>query len=112
LCSLNGGSTAWTGGTQNTLVFTPTNSLLANTSYTYSVIANTTGNNGVSVNYTATFTTGSGTNSSAPTVSNVVPSNGATGVDTSTNVRINFSKPMSPAIANNAVRLRFYGNAA
>jgi len=88
-----------------TAVFTPINpatnaevNLAANTSYTATV---TTGarnltNHGLGSNYTWSFTTGTATDTTAPTVTGTIHANNATGVAVNTSIGATFSEAMDP----------------
>jgi methionine-rich copper-binding protein CopC len=81
----------------NTATFTPTSALLPGTTYTARI---TTGARDIAGNALAsqvewTFITGT-----QPTVTAVVPANGANNVSTSTTVTLTFSEPMDPTTIN------------
>ena len=73
--------------------------LLPSTTYTYSVSGVTDINGNLMTPATSTFTTGTSVNFTNPTVSSVLPANGATGIsDTSPTISITFSAPMDPVL--------------
>src|SRR5579859_1043976 len=98
------GTFAWSG---TTMTYTPSSNLTANTAYTFTVNGSGTGppGNNWSINYSATFTTGAGTDVTAPTVSSVTTAAGATGVLLSPTITINFSKSMNPLTTVAAITL-------
>ena len=82
-----------------TATFTPTANLAASTLYTATI---TTGaadlaGNALASNFVWTFTTGTATNTSAPTVTSTVPLNAATGVGINQTISATFSTGMDPA---------------
>ncbi|HZS01483.1 MAG TPA: Ig-like domain-containing protein, partial [Chloroflexota bacterium] len=98
-CSANGGTYDSSG---NTGTFKSTNPLVANATYAYGMHQTCCGLN---VDFDATFTTGSGADSTAPTtaIANWLPAMGSSvgsatqNVAPTTNIVINFSKSMNPA---------------
>ena len=87
-----------------TAVFRPKNNLAANTTYTARITtgARDLAGNALAVNKVWSFTTGTATDTKAPTVSSTVPANGATGVALSKRVSATFSEAMNPLTINNA----------
>ena len=87
----------------NTATFAPSAPLAANTTFTATITAgaqDTAGNalvGGGSAPNPWTFTTGSSTDATAPTVSATSPANTATGVPINTKVTATFSESMNPA---------------
>jgi len=82
-----------------TATFNPTGNLAASTPYTATL---TTGvkdlaGNALAVSKTWSFTTGTATDTTAPTVSSFVPANNATGVAISGNIAVTFSETMNPS---------------
>jgi hypothetical protein len=108
LCASSGGSFTSPGWSNNTLTFNPTNNLVSGALYQVSETANTSN---IVVSYSATFTTGSGTDTTAPRVSTTVPAVGATagtpttGIDLNTTLRFVFSEAMSPGFTIAATTL-------
>ena len=85
------------------IVFTPANPLPPGTTITVYTYYNTymTDFQGNQVNpYTFTFTTAAGSNTTAPTVTSVTPTNGSTGVGPYTTVSLTLSKPLNPSTIN------------
>lgn len=80
------------------LTFTPSAALAANT--TYLVVTTTqltdTAGNPLSSPDTSTFTTGTTSDTTQPSVLTVSPANGATGVPTNALIQAQFSKPIDP----------------
>ena len=77
----------------------PAASLQANTAYSVTLttgITDLAGNVPVSV-FTSNFTTGTGTDTTAPTVTTVIPSNGQNNVPLDASVHVTFSEPIEPA---------------
>jgi methionine-rich copper-binding protein CopC len=92
------GTVAYSPAT-NTATFTPSSPLSPGTTYTARI---TTGvrdlaGNALASQFEWTFITGT-----APTVTAVVPANGATNVSTATTVTVTFSAPMDPTTINNS----------
>jgi O-glycosyl hydrolase len=79
-----------------TATFTPNSSLAYNTTYTATITTGAQSSQGTALaqNYTWSFTTAT---APIPTVSNVSPTSGATGVTVSTAVTATFSQPMNLA---------------
>ncbi len=78
------------------LALAPTDGLYGNTLYTLTIAGVTDlAGNPINPPVTSTFATSSGIDFSVPTVSSVIPENGATGVLTNTTVQIQFSKLMN-----------------
>lgn len=96
-CTGSGGTFTWSG---STMTFAPTSALVANANYDYGEHQSCCG---VSVDYDASFTAGSGSDTTAPTISSTLPALGGTvatatpNVSPATTVTINFSKAMNPA---------------
>jgi Ice-binding-like/Bacterial Ig-like domain len=92
-------SVAGTVGYAGTIAtFTPTANLTASTVYTVTI---TTGaadlaGNALASNFVWTFTTGTASNASAPTVTSTVPLNVATGVNINQTINATFSTAMDP----------------
>lgn len=84
--------------TGTVLTFTPLSPLPGNATVSVSVInqglLDLSGN--LSGSYYSTFTTGTGTDTTSPTVTMVTPSNGATGITPNTPVVLTFSKSLNP----------------
>jgi hypothetical protein len=103
----NGGSVAGTVtyyAGNLTAVFVPSTPLLGNTLYTVNVttgVADTVGNH-MLVNYVWSFRT---VDTTPPTVTSVLPLNGATGVPVSTVVKTTFSKAMNASTINTSTFL-------
>jgi len=81
-----------------TATFTPLSGLVPSATYSGTI---TTGaadlsGNALASNYVWSFTTGSGTQTTAPTVTSTVPVSGAQGVATGSNVTATFSEAMNP----------------
>ncbi|MBI5186640.1 MAG: Ig-like domain-containing protein [Nitrospinae bacterium] len=81
-----------------TATFTPASNLKNNTEYTCTVTtgAKDLAGNALASDYVWSWTTGSSTDTTAPTVSSTVPANGATGVATNEQVAAAFSEMMDP----------------
>ena len=79
--------------------FTPKTNLSPNTTYTATITsgANDLAGNALEANYTWSFTTGSGTDTTVPTVTLVNPLNLATGVPINQKIAATFSEWMDPA---------------
>lgn len=74
-------------------------SLQPNTTYTWSISGVTDYNGNAMTPSTSTFTTGSSVDFTQPTVTTVVPANGATGVlDSGATFSVTFSEPMDPVL--------------
>lgn len=97
-----------------TLAIQPTQALTVNAIYTLSIsgvsdISGTTS----SALYTSTFTTSGEASVATPTVTAVTPTNGATGVLTTTTVQVQFSNPMNAiSLTPQTITLNVYGGAA
>ena len=103
------GSFSWSGGV---MTFTPSSNLAANSTYTYTeFVDGTTSSSGTDISYTGSFTTGSGTDTTRPTVSQIVPSSSATGVNTDTNIVITFDGDMRPGTVENALTVKPWSTA-
>jgi Bacterial Ig-like domain len=92
---VNGGAVAGTiSVTDNTVTFTPSADLAALTVYTATLSTAVTDLAGVPLdnNYVWTFTTGTGTDVTPPTVLSTSPADGATGVLTTTTISATFSE--------------------
>ncbi len=83
----------------NVATFNPTGNLAANTNYTATITtgAEDLAGNGLAVNKTWTFTTGTLADATAPTVVSTIPANLATGVALNTSITAAFSETMDPA---------------
>ena len=83
----------------NTATFAPTANLLASTHYTatISTAAQNAGGNGLASNVAWSFTTGTTTNVTPPTVIATIPASGAVGVPTNEKITATFSAVMDPA---------------
>jgi RHS repeat-associated protein len=99
------------------VTFTPVSSLPPNTTvlvrtgntyYGIGAVVDLSGHQGAS--FSSSFTTGSGADTTPPTVVNVTPNNGATGVGLDSNVVLTFSEALNPnTIAPNTVTLLVNG---
>jgi hypothetical protein len=87
-----------------TATFTPSSALATGNLFTATITTGATDleGNAIATAVTWTFTTGSGTDTTAPTITLTNPANGATGVDTTASVNATFSKAMDPATLNPA----------
>ena len=102
--SLTGpGATAVTGlvayaAVGNTLTFTPTANLAANTLFTATITtgAQNLGGTALAANYVWTFTTGAAAAAIAPEIVSTVPANAATGVALNQAVSATFTEAMNP----------------
>ena len=85
-----------------TAVFRPNSNLAANTTYTARITtgAEDLAGNALAVNKVWSFTTGTATDTTAPTVSSTVPANGATGVSINRKISATFSEAMDPLTIN------------
>jgi hypothetical protein len=83
----------------NTATFAPTVNLLASTHYTATITtaAQNAGGNGLASNVAWSFTTGTTTNVTPPTVIATIPASGAIGVPTNEKITATFSAVMDPA---------------
>ena len=91
-----------------TAVLNPTSSLAFNTTYTATITtgAKDLAGNPLASNYVWSFTTGAAPDTTAPTVTSTVPTNGATGVAIGNNLSATFSEAMDPlAITSLAITL-------
>ncbi len=81
-----------------TATFAPSTNLLASTAYTATITtgAQDLAGNALAANYVWTFTTGSSTNTTRPTVTSTSPANGAQGVPVGGTVTAAFSETMAP----------------
>lgn len=95
------GTVAYNSGT-NTATFTPGSALAAGVGYTITVstAVKDAAGNALAAAYSSSFTTATPVDSTRPTVTQVSPSNGATGVVVSDFVTVTFSEPMNPATIN------------
>ncbi len=93
--------------------FTPTYPLLPNTYY---YLHQACGNYDMDGNYlncvNTYFTTGAGTNTTAPTVASVSPANSATSVPLNAQVTVHFSAPINPETVSNAITVTPSGGSA
>ena len=91
------GATALSNGNQ-TVTFTPTGGLTANTTYTVVANAQITDVGGLALSnpQTFSFTTGSANDSTTPAVSSVAPANYASGIPINGIIQLQFSKPIDP----------------
>ncbi len=87
-----------------TATFTPTNNLTANKTYTATIStgARDMAGNALATNYTFSFTTAVGPDTSLPMVNSTDPLNNATGVANNKVVSISFNKAMDPLTINNS----------
>ena len=88
----------------NTATFTPSSALATSTLYTATIttgVADLSGN-ALASNYVWTFTTGLGTNVTAPTVTLMNPADAAIGVGIDASVNATFDKPMDSSTLNPA----------
>lgn len=95
------GTVSYNAG-MNMAIFTPTAPLNVSTGYTVTV---TTGvgdvaGNPLAAQFTSAFTTAAVPDATAPTVTGVTPTNGATGVSVSSAVTVTFSEAMDPTTIN------------
>jgi sporulation-control protein spo0M len=100
---LGGTFTVTNTNTTSQIVFTPASPFEPNSSVTVYAVYNIymtdyAGNNLNGAN--ATFTTVTGTDTTAPVVTSVTPLNGATAVGQNTPVILTFSKPLNPSTVN------------
>ncbi len=81
-----------------TATFAPSTGLIPNTAYTATITtaAKDLAGNALASNFVWSFNTGSGTNTTAPTVISTAPSNGAAGVSTASSISATFSEAMDP----------------
>gem|GEM_PF-1427618 len=89
-------------GDHTVMVFTPGSPLSANASYTVSVsgVADVSGN--VAPAFSSSFSTGTASVTTRPSVLSVSPANGATGVPTITQVQLQFNAPIDASTVNGA----------
>jgi len=87
-----------------TATFAPSSALAAGTLFTATITtgAKDLAGNALLVDFTWTFTTGSGTDTSAPTITLTTPANGVTGVNTNASINATFSKAMDISTLNPA----------
>ncbi len=88
-----------------TAIFTPLNNLASNITYTATIttfVRNQIGNS-MTVNYSWSFTTGTSSDATAPTVTSTDPSNGITGVAINKKIAATFSEIMDPATITGAI---------
>ncbi len=80
-------------------IFTPTNNLAINTTYTATITTQVDDLNGnpVANDYLWSFTTGTSADTSSPTVVLVSPLNGSTNIAINSNISIDFSEILDPA---------------
>ena len=85
-----------------TATFTPTANLTGSLVYTATITTGATdlAGNGLASNFVWTFTTGTASNTSAPTVTLTVPANAATGVGINQTINATFSTGMDPSTIN------------
>jgi hypothetical protein len=85
-----------------TATFTPTANLAASTLYTSTITTGATdlAGNPLGSNFAWTFTTGTGSNASAPTVTSTVPAASAAGVGINQTINATFSTGMDPSTIN------------
>ena len=103
---VGGSFTVTNTASTSTLVFTPSAPFPPGASITFYACYNVcptdyAGN--TLINFSSTFTTVGGTDTTPPTVTSITPPNGATAVGQNTPVVITFSKPLNPStlVANN-----------
>jgi len=97
-----------------TLVIKPAQPLAINTTYTLSVsgVSDISGSTSSSL-FTSSFTTSAEASVAGPTVTNITPANGATGVLTTTTVQIQFSTSMNQiSLTPQSIALTVNGGAA
>lgn len=84
--------------TGNTATFNPTGDLLASTVYTATITTGVKDLEGIALSVAETweFTTGTTSDTAAPTVISTIPANSSTGVTISGNVAVTFSEAMNP----------------
>jgi len=87
-----------------TATFAPSSGLIPGAAYTATVTsgAKDLAGNALAGNYIWSFTAGSSTNTSAPTVISTTPANGALGVATGSDIAATFSGPMNPLTITSA----------
>ncbi len=110
---ISGAFTVTNTASSSTFVFTPASPLPAGASVTFYAVYNTyptdyAGN--LLNNYSFSFTTVSGTDTTPPTVTSVTPPNGATAVGQNTPIVITFSEPLNPSSVNNNTFALFNGS--
>jgi hypothetical protein len=95
------GSVSYSGFTAT---FSPQAALAYNTTYTATITtaAQDLAGNALAANHAWNFTTGAAPDTTAPQVSNVNPSNNATGIQTNSAVSVTFSEAMNPATVTTA----------
>ncbi|MFH1807508.1 MAG: ice-binding family protein [Pseudomonadota bacterium] len=84
---------------QDTARFTPGSALAPNTSYSALVTtgAHDLANNALAAEHTWSFTTGSTTDTTAPTVLSTIPASGAQNAAPNRSIRVTFSEAMNPS---------------
>jgi hypothetical protein len=101
-CAVHGGT--WTNETAATSRLVPTTALLASTTYTVTESASDAVN--LTVSYSATWTTGAGVDTTAPTLTRLSPADASTGISPTTAVQVTFSEPMDVAHTTGAFLLQ------
>jgi hypothetical protein len=101
-CAAHGGT--WTNPTAATSRLVPTTALLPNTNYGVTESASDAAN--LVVSYSATWTTGAGTDTTPPTVTRLSPADTASGISPTTTVQVTFSEPMDVARTTGAFSLQ------
>lgn len=83
----------------NIAIFTPAQSLAADTTFTATLTTGVQDVGGAPLagNYVWTFATGAAPDTTAPSVSSMIPASAAVGVATNANVAATFDEPMDPA---------------
>lgn len=99
---LSGGVTGTVTYSGTTATFTPSANLAPNATYTATI---TTGvrdlaGNAMTAPYTWTFTTGAAPDTTPPTVSSIIPSNGAAGVSVNAPITVTFDEAVDAALIN------------
>jgi uncharacterized protein (TIGR03437 family) len=87
-----------------TATFTPLSSLVPSAAYTATITtgAKDLAGNALASNYVWSFTAGSSTNTTPPTVTSTVPANGTQGVTIGSNITATFSEAMNPSTITTA----------
>jgi uncharacterized protein (TIGR03437 family) len=87
-----------------TATFAPLTNLVSGTAYTATITtgAQDLSGNALAGNYAWSFTTGSSTDTTPPTVTSTVPVNGASGVTIGSEITAAFSEPMNPLTVTTA----------
>ena len=95
--------------TSRTATLTPTAVLVSSTGYTIRVLGGATdprvkdlAGNALATTFSSSFTTGTASDTTAPTVSSVNPANGAAGVATNATVAVTFNEPMNPSTSSSS----------